>query len=205
MNLMVPTEVTNLGALISWGGYGFIVLDTLARCIVGGDENSSKDMGMVVDRLYQLLDATPGRNGVVLAVHHTGKDGKTLRGSSALEAGVDTVYSVNRDGGTVTLNREKRKDGPEQDTHELKLDLIDDTGSGVLSVHQGVDKPERAERLLSIFVHHFSTMGASKAELRTVAELPPSTFHRAVSDLLKSGDLVNDGTAKRPFYRAAVK
>ncbi len=206
VNLMVPAEVASLGALISWGGYGFVVLDTMARCMVGGDENSAKDMGLVVDRLYYLLDKTPGRRGVVLAVHHTGKDGRTLRGSSALEAGVDTVYSTNRDGGVVTLNREKRKDGPEADVHTLKLSLIEGSGSGVVEASNlstwGVDKPERADKLLSTFVHHFSQTGASKAELRKVAEMPDATFYRAVSDLLKCGDLINEGTSKRPFYKA---
>ncbi len=34
-----------------------------------------------------------------------------------------------RDGGVVTLERTKRRDGPESDHHELKLDPIDGTGS----------------------------------------------------------------------------
>ena len=36
-------------------------------------------------------------------------------------------------------------------------------------------------------------------------EVSGGTFHRALSDLLKSGDLVNEGTDKRPFYRLASK
>jgi len=68
-----------------------------------------------------------------------------------------------------------------------------------------VDKPARADKLLSTFVHHFVHTGASKAELRLVADMPPATFHRALSDVLESGDLVNEGTDKRPFYQAATK
>jgi AAA domain len=201
VNLTKRVDVANLAALIDWGGYHFVILDTLARCMVGADENSAKDCGIVIDHLYKLLDHTPGRRGVILGAHHTGKDGKTLRGSSAFEGGADTVYAATRDGGVVTLNCEKRKDGPDNDRHELKLDLIEGTGSAVISVHRGVDKPVRADKLLSTFVHHFSTTGASKAELRKVAELPDVTFYRAVSDLLESGDLINEGTRKRPFYR----
>ena len=103
----------------------------------------------------------------------------------------------------IVLDREKRKDGPQYDRHELRFDLIEGTGSAVISVHQGVDKPERADKLLSTFVHHFVHTGASKAELRNVADMPPATFHRALGDLLKSRDLINDGTDKRPFYRVA--
>ncbi|WP_333894513.1 AAA family ATPase [Mycolicibacterium gadium] len=203
VNLTRFADVVNLCALISWGGYGFVILDTLARCMVGADENSAKDCGIVVDTMTRLLGHTPGGRGVVLGVHHAGKDKKTLRGSSAFEAAADTVYFSAKDGGVILLNRTKRKDGPEHDRHELKIDPIVGTGSAAISVHRGVDKPERADKLLSTFVHHFSHTGASKSELRLVSDMPPATFHRALSDLLKSGDLVNEGTDKRPFYRAA--
>jgi hypothetical protein len=203
VNLTDRVDVYELAALIRWGGYGLVVIDTLARCMVGADENSAKDCGIVVDVLTQLRECTPGGRGVILGVHHTGKDGKTFRGSSVFEAGADTVYSVTKDAGLITLNREKRKDGSPVDHHEFKLDPIEGTGSCVISVHRGVDKPERAQRLLSTFVHHFPQTGASKKELRDVAEMSAGTFHRALSDLLESGDLVNEGTAKRPFYRAA--
>ena len=173
--------------------------------MVGADENSAKDCGQVVEALTRLREHTPDGRGVILGVHHTGKDGKTLRGSSAFEAGADTVYSVNRDGGVIILNREKRKDGRQNDRHELKLDPIPGTESVAVSVHRGGGQTDRAERLLSTFVQHFSETGASKAELRSIAEVSGGTFHRALSDLLKSGDLVNEGTDKRPFYRLASK
>ena len=38
---------------------------------------------------------------------------------------------------------------------------------------------------------------------RNTSARPPSTFHRALSDLVESADLVNMGTDKRPFYKAA--
>jgi hypothetical protein len=171
--------------------------------MVGADENSAKDIGIVVDNLYRLLDKTPGRRGVVLGVHHTGKDGKTLRGSSAFEGGVDTVYSVASDGAVIVLDREKRKDGPPGDVHRLTLDLIKGTVSGVMSAHQTDQPLDRADMLLSVFIHHFSETGATKVELRHVADMPSATFHRALSVLLKRRDLVNNGTDKRPFYHLA--
>lgn len=203
VNLTHYGEVAALTELVEWNRYGLVVIDTLARCMVGADENSARDCGLVVDALTRLRERTPGGRGVILGVHHTGKDAKTLRGSSAFEAGVDTVYSVSKDGGLIVLNREKRKDGPPNDRHELKLDSIPGTGSVAISVHRGMDKPERAERLLSIFVQHFSASGATKRELRDVTEMSTGTFHRALDDLFKSGDLINEGTDKRPFFKAA--
>ena len=52
-----------LAELIRWGGYGFVVFDTLARCMVGGDENTAKDCGLVVDVLNRLRNAS-GRAGL---------------------------------------------------------------------------------------------------------------------------------------------
>ncbi|MDM3932426.1 AAA family ATPase [Mycobacterium intracellulare subsp. chimaera] len=201
VNLTNAADISNLAHLIQWGKYEFIILDTLARCMVGADENSAKDCGIVVDTLTKLVGCTPNGRGVVLAVHHAGKDGKTLRGSSAFESGADTVYFTAREENHITLTREKRKDGPEHDHHLLKLDPIIGTESAVLSVHREGGQTDRGGRLLSTFVHLFSETGATKTELRAAVDLSQGTFYRALSDLLKSGELVNTGTDARPFYK----
>ncbi|SPM43620.1 hypothetical protein BN000_01488 [Mycobacterium numidiamassiliense] len=203
INLTNRHEVDQLCALIDWGGYDVVVLDTVARCMVGADENSAKDCGRVVDAMTRLLHMTPGQRGVVLGVHHAGKDGKTLRGSSAFEAAADTVYFTSRDGGVITLDREKRKDGPEFDRHSLKLDPITGTASAAISVHRDRGQTPSADKLLSVFRSHFSKTGGTKAQLRAVADMAPATFHRSVNELLEAGLLVNDSTEQRPFYRLA--
>lgn len=102
VNLTHYGDMNGLAALVEWNGYGLVVIDTLARCMVGADENSARDCGVVVDALTRLREQTPGGRGVVLGgVHHSGKDGRTFRGSSAFEAGADTVYSVSRDARTA--------------------------------------------------------------------------------------------------------
>jgi hypothetical protein len=166
VNLTNHLDVDSLAALIDWGGYSFVVLDTLARCMVGADENSAKDCGRVVDSMSRLLQITPDGRGVILGVHHAGKDGKTLRGSSAFEGAADTVYFTSRDGGVITLDREKRKDGPEFDRHRLKLDPIVGTASAAISVHRDSGQTPSADKLMSALCRHFSQTGATKAELR---------------------------------------
>jgi hypothetical protein len=205
VNLTRGLDTVRLAELVAERGYGLVVLDTLARCMVGADENSARDCGEVVDTLVRLREKTPGGRGVILGVHHTGKDGRTFRGSSVFEAGADTVYSLTRDDGVIVLDREKRKDGPRADRHEVKINPVPGTASCVITLHRGVEKPPRAEALLSTFLHHFSTTGATKSELRAVSDLTEGTFYRALSDLVKCGDLVNEGTAKRPFYRAVQR
>jgi RecA-family ATPase len=55
-----------------------IILDTLARFVVGADENSSRDMGEAIEGMDLLKRRT---KATVLAVHHTVKNGSTERGS----------------------------------------------------------------------------------------------------------------------------
>jgi hypothetical protein len=182
-----------------------VVLDTLARFMVGADENSAEDCGQVVDVLHRMRERTPNGRGVILGVHHAGKDGKTFRGSSVFEAGADTVYAVGKDGGAITLDREKRKDGPLADVHRLKLTPVEGTPSAILEVSRGDTNRDRAGALLSHFESHFAITGARTTQLLDVAEMPRATFYRALSDLLKRGDLINAGTDKRPLYKAATK
>jgi hypothetical protein len=212
VNLTSPTEVGNLRALVDWGGYHFVILDTLARCMVGADENSAKDCGVVVDSMTKILASTPGGRGVVLGVHHAGKDAKTFRGSSAFEGGADTVYFTARDENVYSLTREKRKDGPENDHHLFELDEVEGTNSAVLKASHGQSQGgetggetnERTANLSSIMSQHFGLTGATPTQLYKVAvdegQMTKSSYYRALSDLLKSEWLINTGTNKRPFY-----
>jgi uncharacterized membrane protein len=73
-----------------------VVADTLARVMGAGDENATKDMGVLV----QHVDAIRAAIGVqFVLIHHTGKDAsKGARGSSALRAATDTEIEVSDPG-----------------------------------------------------------------------------------------------------------
>jgi len=194
VNLLDAGAVADLAGLAA--GRHLVVIDTLARCMVGADENSAKDMGIAVDALYRLRDATNG--GTVAAAHHTGKDRATIRGSSALEAGVDTVYTTEGDARLMKLSRTKRKDGPREDLLQLRLSPVLDSGVIVSAI--AADMNAKARDLMSVFMSAFGSTGATKAELRNVAALPSATFHRSVNELVEGGLLVNTGSDTRPFY-----
>ena len=153
-------------------------------------------MGIAVDALYRLRDATNG--GTVAVAHHTGKDRATIRGSSALEAGVDTVYTTEGDARLVKLQRTKRKDGPREDTLQLRLSPVLDSGVIVSAI--AADMNAKARDLMSVFMSAFGATGATKADLRAVANLSPASFHRSLNELVEAGALINTGTDARPFY-----
>lgn len=82
-----------------------IVIDTLARAMGGGDENTSTDMGRFVANCDRIRAATGAALNIV---HHTGKDkAKGARGSSSLRAATDTEIEI--DAGTLTMT--KQRDG----------------------------------------------------------------------------------------------
>lgn len=69
-----------------------IVIDTLARAMKGGDENSAQDMGALNDAVGALIEAT---GACVLVIHHSGKNKASgARGSSALLGAIDTELEV---------------------------------------------------------------------------------------------------------------
>ncbi len=69
-----------------------IVIDTMARSMGAGDENSSRDVSQFVAN----LDVIRARTGAhVLVVHHSGKNADAgARGSSALRAAIDTEIAI---------------------------------------------------------------------------------------------------------------
>ena len=97
-----------------------IILDTLAQCLVGGEENSAKDMGEAVAAARRLSRET---GAAVLLVHHSGRrGGRNPRGSSALQGNVDVVFSVRKTpAGRVTIKSVKQKDHPP--FHDITLRL----------------------------------------------------------------------------------
>jgi putative DNA primase/helicase len=124
-----------------------VIVDTYNRATTGLDENSVKDTGVVLHRIKHLLSST---KGLVILVHHTGKDSsRGMRGSSALFAALDAVIEVkaNADGRRSWV-AEKVKDGQTGVDHAFRLDVVeldpDDDGDPVTScvvVEDGTAKP----------------------------------------------------------------
>ncbi|WP_319927851.1 helicase RepA family protein, partial [Xenorhabdus littoralis] len=103
-----------------------IILDTLARCFGGADENDSKDMGAFV-RGCDELKAKTGAS--ILVVHHSGKDeSKGARGSSAFRAALDVEYRINQEGekgGAQIITCTKMKDAEEPETQAYDLRVVE--------------------------------------------------------------------------------
>lgn len=90
---------------------GVLVIDTLSRAAPGLDENSSEGMGAITAGLHAVQRAL---GGLVIAIHHGGKDqSRGLRGHSSLLGTLDVVIEVTRHGSSDqrTWKVAKSKDG----------------------------------------------------------------------------------------------
>lgn len=131
--LTEPHDVQDLAAVVPAGAVVF--LDTLNRAAPTADENSSKDMGEILSAAKLLQSLI---NGLVVLVHHTGKDAtKGLRGHSSLFAALDAAVEVSRNGEHREWKVAKSKDGQDGDAQPFKLQIetlgTDDYGDAVTS------------------------------------------------------------------------
>lgn len=180
-----------------------IVLDTLARCIVGAEENSAKDMGLVVASLDRIRRATAA---CVLAVHHTGKDVSAgSRGHSSLKGALDTEIELSATDEHITVKVPKQKDDPE--AKPLHLTRIPAGDSCVLvPATRGDDDGEigagaaaTLETLRTIQVPGGIAAGVWEA----ASEASRRSFYTHRSRLLNLGLVRNIGTEKQPRYAVA--
>lgn len=109
-----------------------VIIDTLARALVGGDENAQKDMGVAVAAADAIRNQFSSH---VLVVHHKpnsapgaiGGNGRT-RGSSALPGAADVLVDVTLDGKLLTVSCAKQKDAARFQTlaFDLTVQALDD-------------------------------------------------------------------------------
>lgn len=129
-------------------GMALVVIDTLARTMGNGDENTAKDMGQFV-RNIDLIRAETGAH--VMVIHHSGKDAsKGARGSGSLRAAADTEIELTRDGDVVLAEQRKQRDMPCDGVFAYRLKSVflgtDDDGDRVTSAVVEVADVQRTDR-----------------------------------------------------------
>lgn len=144
------------GAKKRLGKVRLIVVDTLARAISGGDENSGQDMGQLIINADKLREMT---NAHISFVHHSGKDDlKGARGHSSLRAAVDTEIEVSRPDtespSTIKIVKQR------------EMEMIDDMSFSLSRVVLGVN--ERGKEVTSCVV-----MPCDVVEKKTTARMNP--------------------------------
>jgi hypothetical protein len=186
-----------------------IIFDTLARCSVGADENSSKDMGRVIqaaDRLRKQTGAT------VVVIHHATKakdkekGAAAVRGSSAWHGAVDTLLEVTGDAANkVSIACEKQKEAERFSPIVFELEVVKVNLGGVsepvsgcrLKLSSGGVSPSRPRdretpaslAILKTLEESFRSKSVTATTLRETARVPKSTFYKTLQRLVERGEV----------------
>src|ERR687886_906554 len=163
-----------------------IVVDTLARSMIGAEENSAKDMGVFLAGVEQISTEWGAH---VLLVHHTGKTGEAERGTTALRAFVQTMLKLTGEDGTAILSCDKQKDGaPPFEPTELRLVPTEDASTCTVRLAtQSAGEATlttKARAVLAALEANFLEEGATATEWMKVCAVPDSTFYGARKQLL---------------------
>lgn len=201
LQLANARDVREVCKRVAEDDYDLVVIDTMARAMVGVEENSATAVGAVIAAMDTIRDAM--RHGVVLGIHHTGKDGKTVRGSSSMEGAADTVYLLTKANaeGVTKLNRTKRKDGAEEDFHALALTPCRDSlivapmGKAAVAADHRIEDTDNRTRAWLILHAVYGTADITFTKAAAVAHMKDG-FH---------GLRIESSTSRYNAFAALVK
>lgn len=186
-----------------------VVLDTQARVTVGFDENSSKDMGEFTQKVDKLKTAS---GACILIVHHQGRSGENMRGSSALDGGADAIRKVSKDGDIITMSSPKTKDAPDFEPFTMRLEPIEyqetdgttDNSAILRLVESGsltkTDSPAMRRLMTDWWECHGSDWVSASVIVKS-GVASESSFHRSKKRLVEAGILESKGEGFTRRYR----
>lgn len=190
------------------------VVDTLAMCSLGVDENTKKDFDAVLGSLETLWRKY---NCSVVAVHHSGKNGE-MRGTSSMDGIAYSKIEVSAVENRVALKcKEKRRgrafDDIWFDEQIVQMDTLDEMGfpevARVLVKSDGTTSSNKAEKLTKLqtaVLQHIYNFGGTKVprtEVMKACEIDrshESSFVNAVSILLQKEYLEPPYVEKQRTY-----
>lgn len=205
VNLRDPDAVSTLGRALNPLKPKLVVIDTLARCMLGGDENSAKDVGLAIHGCTQLQRAF---GSAVCLIHHTNKADRGERGSGALRGAADAMIEVASTGdGVIRVSCSKTKDYEPWETEELMFHKVG--GSGVLipatdlsTIALNLTQVEKSiMEFLALSV--FDSVGAQVQQVVNALNVSERHVYRLLSGLKNKG-LARNVSKRQPMLLTEV-
>lgn len=190
-NVLRDDEREELLAIVAELSPCLTVLDTLARHMPGGDENSFETMSQIVETLDSIKRET---GGAAVGVHHAGKDEeKGSRGHSSLKGALDGELSLRTQRVEkqmiCSVYAEKFKD--REDHRVLYTAKMEPVGRSLVPVVEGELGLKPVDRDLLMFLNgqytHYS-------DWLRASGLAKSTFSRSHKRLVTLGFVEGDAT-----------
>lgn len=213
INLLNTNSVKALGSVAASVQPVMFVFDTLARCLIGGDENSAKDMGIAIHSASLLQHEL---HSAITWIHHTNRAERGERGSGALRGASDAMIEMYPNGdGSVRISCSKSKD--DQPWIDEQYSFMPVAQSGVLIPTVGYASLQYSDQEIRILdflkLETFQTAGAKAIQIVNALNIPERTIYRLLSHLKadcqidqdKKGDpyhLTDDGKETLRHYSA---
>jgi hypothetical protein len=206
INLADPNGVDTgyIAAIAEENKSEVVIVDTMARAMTGFDENSARDIGVFIGNSELLARAI---DGLVLPVHHTGKDvTRGMRGNSAAFGGAEVVIECMRDANEVTLKNPKMKD--DEEFSPLRFTMVKKGVSIALEYQDGLYVPpaksEVIEELLRV-IHRLDDGtgvpgGVVQEGYQSTTGRGRSDFYDTKRQAIERGLVRNLGSPKMPRF-----
>lgn len=173
-----------------------VIVDTLSRCMSGGDENSQQDMSTFIESCDYIRETL---QCAVLVLHHTNKSGD-IRGSSVLTGGADSVLELTNSEGTIKLAQSMVKDGktiPSYYMRMIEIPLEPGMTSCVLMPHnlvkQDPDELTPNQQAIMTLLCGLYDRGARTSDLKGATNLGSTAFYEVLKSLHRRGLIDKDG------------
>jgi len=179
-----------MGQILDFVKPQVLIVDTVAHCMLPGNENDTRDMGLFIRAAKGIQKAY---QTAVILVHHTNKEGQQERGSGALRAAADSMIKLTGDDDVIAVESAKSKDSEAFKTRYIKL-LPVDLGEGQYTpvviaaekVERTQDDPitNRQADILRALDDIFDGQ-ANSSDLVEVTKIPKGSLLRSMAQLKK--------------------
>jgi AAA domain len=164
-----------------------IIVDTISRALCGGDENSPKDMGALVNTIGRIQEGTGTH---ITLIHHVPHEADRMRGHGSLLGAIDTGVHVIKGAGPRSAIVVKTNDGDEGAKVDFRLD----------SVELCADEKSTTTAPVVVPLEGVEAAAAASKPKRTFAPVPTAAL-RALVELV--GDMGQPAPASEHIPRAA--
>ncbi|MCA9914729.1 MAG: AAA family ATPase, partial [Anaerolineae bacterium] len=188
-----------------------VIVDTLARSMLGADENSTRDMGKFIESCEQVAHYF---DCAVMLVHHTNKVGVVERGSGALRGASDQMIKLTDEDDMILVECSKSKDSKGFDAYYMKLmpvdiGMVDHEGNPVmppvivpsekLDQTSDHDLTRHQRKVLEVLSLQSFNFGASPTEISALCpDIPVRGLYRVLSKLAELG-FVSQEARREPY------
>lgn len=171
-----------------------VVIDTLARCMVGGNEDKADDMGLFISNIQRMQTQL---DTAALVIHHTPKGTTaTPRGSGALGGAADVMIEMTDNEDAIKIACAKMKDAVEFEPRYVKMHVVT-LEPGITScvlvdqnrVQQQKDHLTPNQKAIIEWLASDEVFGdgARAAQLKSATSMNENTFYKVVRNLAQRG------------------